>query len=222
MALGSVLMLAGVVLQSSILNYNSNCAVFSPGSTDCTGFLPSYAAVGTWFGLTNPVRSDLGPFLGELPLQLRELLLGQHRVLRGGGDFSPQVRSRPLSLDQTRRERVFFGRKFCTFGPERGEALFTRHQRRITRLQFVHQLVARRLLVGQGITQGGQEILLLGRNIRREFGHRCLLRPHWLRSLPTRQREEIEQQKITEDQQQGAVHDESLPSACDSMMSSRL
>ena len=164
----------------------------------------------------------LGPFLRELPLQLRELLLGQHRVLRGGGDFSPQVRSRPLSLDQTRRERVFFGRKFCTFGPERGEALFTRHQRRITRLQFVHQLVARRLLVGQGITQSGQEILLLGRNIRREFGHRCLLRPHWLRSLPTRQREEIEQQKITEDQQQGAVHDESLPSACDSMMSSRL
>ena len=103
----------------------------------------------------------LGPFLGELPLQLRELLLGQHRVLRGGGDFSPQVRSRPLGLDQTRRECVFFGGKFRAFGPERGEALFTRHQRRITRLQFVHQLVARRLLVGQRITQSGQEILLL-------------------------------------------------------------
>ncbi|MFO1339551.1 MAG: peptidase S10 [Burkholderiaceae bacterium] len=58
--------LAGVVLQSSILDYNSNCAVFSPGSTDCTGYLPSYAAVGTWFGLTRPVRDDLGPFLGEM------------------------------------------------------------------------------------------------------------------------------------------------------------
>jgi carboxypeptidase C (cathepsin A) len=58
--------LAGVVLQSSILNYNSNCAMFSPGSTDCTGFLPSYSAVGAWFGLTSPVPDDLGAFLVDM------------------------------------------------------------------------------------------------------------------------------------------------------------
>lgn len=58
--------LAGVVLQSSILDYNSNCAVFAPGVADCTGFLPTYAAVGTWFGLTTPVRADLWPFLAEV------------------------------------------------------------------------------------------------------------------------------------------------------------
>jgi carboxypeptidase C (cathepsin A) len=58
--------LAGVILQSSILNYNSNCAVFAPGTVDCTGFLPSYSAVGAWFGLTTPVPDDLGAFLGEM------------------------------------------------------------------------------------------------------------------------------------------------------------
>jgi carboxypeptidase C (cathepsin A) len=58
--------LAGIVLQSSILNYNSNCAVFQPGSVDCTGFFPTYSAVGNWFSLTSPVRPDLGPFLDEM------------------------------------------------------------------------------------------------------------------------------------------------------------
>ena len=58
--------LAGVILQSSILNYNSNCGVFSPGTVDCTGFLPSYSAVGAWFALTTPVPDDLGAFLGEM------------------------------------------------------------------------------------------------------------------------------------------------------------
>ncbi|MEO6928489.1 MAG: peptidase S10 [Casimicrobiaceae bacterium] len=44
--------LRGVVLQSSILNYNSNCAVLS--GANCAGFLPSYAATGAWYGLDNP------------------------------------------------------------------------------------------------------------------------------------------------------------------------
>jgi carboxypeptidase C (cathepsin A) len=58
--------LAGVVLQSSILDYNSNCAVFAPNTTDCTGFLPTYSAVGAWFELTDPVPTDLGGFLGDM------------------------------------------------------------------------------------------------------------------------------------------------------------
>jgi carboxypeptidase C (cathepsin A) len=58
--------LAGIVMQSSILNYNSNCAVFAPGNADCTGFFPTYSAVGHWFGLTSPVRPDFWPFLDEM------------------------------------------------------------------------------------------------------------------------------------------------------------
>ncbi|MEO8848603.1 MAG: peptidase S10 [Casimicrobiaceae bacterium] len=54
--------LRGVVLQSSILNYNSNCAVGS--SVNCAGFLPSYAATGAWYGLDNPnpAPADLPAF----------------------------------------------------------------------------------------------------------------------------------------------------------------
>ena len=43
--------LTGVVLQSSILNYNVNCGVVN-GS--CASYLPSYSAVGAWYGLDNP------------------------------------------------------------------------------------------------------------------------------------------------------------------------
>ncbi len=44
--------LNGVVLQSSILNYNTNCGVVA--AVPCEGYLPSYAAVGAWYGLDNP------------------------------------------------------------------------------------------------------------------------------------------------------------------------
>ena len=47
--------LDGVVLQSSVLDYNSNCDVFAPGELSCEGFVPSYGEVGAWFRLTQPV-----------------------------------------------------------------------------------------------------------------------------------------------------------------------
>ncbi len=46
--------LAGVVLQSSILNYNTNCGVFDRPVVSCSGFLPSYAAIGAWLSLVQP------------------------------------------------------------------------------------------------------------------------------------------------------------------------
>ncbi|HUJ00463.1 MAG TPA: peptidase S1 [Usitatibacter sp.] len=46
--------LAGVVLQSSILDYNTNCGVVDPRSVSCYGYIPSYAAVGAWLGLVQP------------------------------------------------------------------------------------------------------------------------------------------------------------------------
>jgi carboxypeptidase C (cathepsin A) len=56
---------AGVVLQSSILNYNSNCSVTNTGvtSVSCAGFIPSYAAVGDFLGLVTPPPADLFAFL---------------------------------------------------------------------------------------------------------------------------------------------------------------
>lgn len=57
--------LSGVVLQSSILNYNTNCAVTV--FVSCHGFLPSYAAAGTWYGLDNP-----NPVPAALPAYLAQ------------------------------------------------------------------------------------------------------------------------------------------------------
>src|SRR5262249_53222093 len=53
--------LKGVVLQSSVLNYSSNCALFST-QTSCSSYFPSYAATAAYFGKANPVPTDLTAF----------------------------------------------------------------------------------------------------------------------------------------------------------------
>jgi carboxypeptidase C (cathepsin A) len=45
--------LNGVVLQSSILDYNTNCGVILL-TVSCTGYVPSYGAIGAWYSLDNP------------------------------------------------------------------------------------------------------------------------------------------------------------------------
>ncbi len=59
--------LKGVVLQSSVLNYNANCGLFSTVTIPCTGHFPTYAAVGAWFGRSNPSPSpeNLAPFIAK-------------------------------------------------------------------------------------------------------------------------------------------------------------
>lgn len=54
--------LQGVILQSAILNYNSNCAVLDPGRLGCGAFIPSYGATAAWFQLAKPQPSDLPSF----------------------------------------------------------------------------------------------------------------------------------------------------------------
>lgn len=39
---------AGIMLQSPAMNYNSNCGVFDPGQVSCEGYIPSYAAVSAY------------------------------------------------------------------------------------------------------------------------------------------------------------------------------
>ena len=45
--------LSGVVLQSPALNYNSNCGIIDTVMS-CTAYIPSYGAVGSWFGFSTP------------------------------------------------------------------------------------------------------------------------------------------------------------------------
>jgi carboxypeptidase C (cathepsin A) len=65
--------LNGVVLQSSILNYSSNCGVVT-GTISCAGYLPSYGASGAWYNLTNPVPTNLPAFIA----QMRTLAVNQY------------------------------------------------------------------------------------------------------------------------------------------------
>lgn len=53
----------GVVLLSSVLNYNTNCGVVDDAGTSCGGYLPSYAATGAWFNRTQPVPADVTAFV---------------------------------------------------------------------------------------------------------------------------------------------------------------
>lgn len=55
--------LDGVVLLSSILDYNSNCAVFEPGRVNCAGYLPSYAATAAHYSVASPPPADVDAFV---------------------------------------------------------------------------------------------------------------------------------------------------------------
>lgn len=59
--------LAGVVVFSPALNYNSNCAVFGPGPEEvsCEGFVPTYAAVGAYHQRANPLPTDFGSYIQQ-------------------------------------------------------------------------------------------------------------------------------------------------------------
>ncbi len=73
--------LKGIVLQSSVLNYNSNCGVIST-IISCAGYLPTYGAVGAWYNLANP-----NPTVAALPA-----FIEQSRVL-ATTQYDPAVQS---------------------------------------------------------------------------------------------------------------------------------
>ncbi|HEX3645148.1 MAG TPA: peptidase S1 [Vicinamibacterales bacterium] len=67
--------LNGVVLQSSVLNYNVACGVIAP-IVSCAGYLPSYGAVGAWYNLDNP--NPAPPALPAFIAQMRALAANQY------------------------------------------------------------------------------------------------------------------------------------------------
>ena len=64
--------LAGVILQSSILDYAANCAVTLFPERSCGGYIPSYAATGAWYALLNPNPSNLPGFLEQIRVFVRD------------------------------------------------------------------------------------------------------------------------------------------------------
>ncbi len=60
--------LNGVVLQSSILNYNTNCGVVPNTIVSCAGYVPTYGAVGAYYNLDvpNPADAILPDFVAQM------------------------------------------------------------------------------------------------------------------------------------------------------------
>lgn len=56
-------MLDGLVLQSPAMDYNSNCGITS--AQGCGGYLPSFATVGAFHRLTQPVTTDLAAWAAQ-------------------------------------------------------------------------------------------------------------------------------------------------------------
>jgi carboxypeptidase C (cathepsin A) len=93
--------MTGVVLQSSILNYNTNCGVFETPSISCAPFLPSYAAVGAWLTLVTPPQP-----IAQIPAymtQMRTVASTQYdpaiRNLLGGGGGPSGALATTLAAD---------------------------------------------------------------------------------------------------------------------------
>lgn len=58
--------LEGIVLQSSVLNYGSNCGVIGDPGIGCGGFFPTFGQTGAWHGLTVPLRPDADAYAETL------------------------------------------------------------------------------------------------------------------------------------------------------------
>lgn len=66
---------AGVMLQSPAMNYNSNCGVFNPGQVSCEGYIPSYAAVSAYHQNGGSLPTDFSSVLQKA----REFAAGPYR-----------------------------------------------------------------------------------------------------------------------------------------------
>jgi carboxypeptidase C (cathepsin A) len=62
------------MLQSAIMNYNSNCGVFDPGQLSCEGYIPSYAAVSAYHQ-----NGSLPTDFSSVLQRVREFAAGSYR-----------------------------------------------------------------------------------------------------------------------------------------------
>lgn len=79
--------LAGIVLQSAIMDYNANCGVLTPGTISCEGYIPSYAAVSAYHNRSTPAPTDLSSYLE----QARTFSANEYRPAVAGYLATPRI-----------------------------------------------------------------------------------------------------------------------------------
>jgi carboxypeptidase C (cathepsin A) len=67
--------LTGVIVQSPAMNYNSNCGILET-PLSCEGYVPTYAAIGAYHKVSNPVPTDFGSYV----VQARAFAAGAYRT----------------------------------------------------------------------------------------------------------------------------------------------
>lgn len=82
-------MLDGLVLQSPALDYNSNCGITTGDA--CAGYLPSYAAVGAFHRLTQPVPTDLGAWAAQARTYADDVYAPALRAWLNSGQPTPAI-----------------------------------------------------------------------------------------------------------------------------------
>ncbi len=137
----------------------------------------------------------------EFLLQRGELLLGHGRILR----------SRRVLLGQGLGFLLRFaerGGELGLFGLELRKVLVVLLERGLGGLKLLGDLHARRLLVGQGLLHHFNQILVgRGRVVRGNLRDRGPALVHRLRLFPSRERDEVEKEKINDDEKERLVHD---------------
>jgi carboxypeptidase C (cathepsin A) len=66
----------GIMLQSAVMNYNTNCGLYEKTTISCEGYLPTYAATSAYYQRSNPPPTDLGSYLQ----QARAFAAGSYRT----------------------------------------------------------------------------------------------------------------------------------------------
>lgn len=90
--------LTGLVLQSPAMNYNNNCGIITE-SISCGTFLPSYGAIGAWFGFTTPPHppAELPTFMGSMRAMADEFEPILRGYLQNGTPATPEFLTRLAS-----------------------------------------------------------------------------------------------------------------------------
>ncbi|MFG6428438.1 S10 family peptidase [Roseateles sp. LYH14W] len=82
-------MLDGLVLQSPAMDYNSNCAITT--GKGCNGFLPTFAAVGAFHRLTQPVPSDPDAWAANARSYAEQVYAPALQAFISGGQQAPAL-----------------------------------------------------------------------------------------------------------------------------------
>ena len=144
-----------------------------------------------------PLR--LGLLVLQFPLELGELAPRQGVLLGLGLVLEVQVGLRLLRVDQ-------LGRQLLAVRLQLPEAALAGSQRRVGGIELLLQRLTGELLLGERLPHRLHEVLVLGNRVGGDLVDGGLARARRLRPLPPRQRDEVQEQEVDDEEEERPVH----------------